>query len=802
MRTFRLIFFFILAAAAVGCPPIDGAKLYQTQDKAPSLDPGAIENLDHLGPTIVDKGVNFGVYSEHAERIEILLFDDPDTDRPTRQFPLKRFGDVWNLYVEGIGEGQHYGFIAWGPNWPYDPKFLPGSITGFKADVDRLGNRFNPNKLLFDPYGKALHRDHDWSKGSLASGPKRTESTWAAASKSVVVKSKYVWSENESAFRKKRQIGEYPGHRWNDLILYELHPKGFTASAASGVLNPGTYKGLGDKAPYLKDLGITAVHIMPPFEKPSDGGYWGYNSLSFFTAERTFASKSRREEVIDEFKGMVDAFHQNDIEVLLDVVYNHTGEGGFWRYKRVDAEPDKETAGALKNFEDKEVAGLYSYRGLDNIAYYALAQDPQYYVANSGVGNDTRANHRPMRRLILDSLRYWVDEMHVDGFRFDLAPLLRARDGEYNVIEDSKNTVVQDVIDDPVLQKYHTRIIAEPWAYSAYLMGNFPSASNKAGTAWGEWNGPFRDWWRSFFNIDDFPFNKVDTTNGQGGGFFLTGSFDWFNWNQRKPYHSTNFITVHDGFTMYDLLSFGSVQNQCGPLNPVCCDDPSNSFCDPELDKIPKTQWENRSRNWGPEGEPMKRQIIRNFFTVMLISHGTPLLYQGDEWLRTQLGNSNAYGTLADNEYNWMDWGVYEAQDHRQRMHDFVKQMIRFRKDHQYALAPLEYGQGAPFQWKSPEGGPARWSSKQMMLHYDDPTKGPELAIAINGETSEVTFTLPPGRTWKRVVDTQSYWDLPETLQTLSKPPRVSNNVWLEGAETALGTYVAKPRSIVIFEAH
>ncbi len=790
------------------CPQTDGAKLYATQDKAPSIDATEIENLDHLGPTIVDKGVNFGVYSEHAERIEILLFDNPDSDRPTRQFPLKRFGDVWNLYVEGIGVGQHYGFIAWGPNWPYDSKFTQGTITGYKADVDALGNRFNPNKLLFDPYGKAIHRDHDWSKGSLASGPKRTESTWAAASKSVVVASKYVWSDNESAYRKKRQIEDFPGHRWNEMIIYELHPKGFTASAASGVTNPGTFKGLGEKAPYLKDLGVTVVHIMPPFEKPGDGGYWGYNSISFFGAERTFASKNHFEEVMDEFKGMVDAFHQQDIEVMLDVVYNHTGEGGLWRTKVTDAKLDPVTTGQLVNFEPKEVTGLYSFRGLDNSAYYALsASDPGYYEQKSGVGNDLRANHRPMRRLIIDSLRYWATEMHVDGFRFDLAPILRVSDGDFSQYADVKNTVVQDIVDDPVLQKYNTRLVAEPWG-GRYLLGNFPSATNKPGTAWGEWNGPFRDFWREFWNERPRPDGKPgiwrlsDRENGQNAGFFLTGSYDWFNWNGRRPYHATNFITVHDGFTMYDLLSYSLVENQCGPLNPVCCADPSNSFCDLEVGKIPTTEQENRSKNWGQDNEALKRQLMRNFFTVLMVSQGTPLLYQGDEWMRTQLGNNNAYGTLADNEFNWMDWGVYEAQDQRQRMKDFVKQMIRFRKEHAYAFAPLEYGKGAHFAWRNAaNSAEPDWESRNLMMHFDDPTAGPELIVCLNGEQSDVEFSLPHGRVWKRLVDTQSYWDLPETLHMLSKPTRLTSNATLETPEAVMTAYTLKPRSMVIFEA-
>lgn len=807
--------------AFTACGPTDTAKLYKTTPVAPSLDLEKVKALEHLGPTIIDRGVNFGVYSERAERIELVLFDDPESSQPTRRFPMEKVAgsNVWNLHVEGIGVGQYYGFIAWGPNWPYDPAWVPGTIKGFLTDVDPDGNRFDPNKLLWDPYSKAIHRDHDWSKGSLATGPKRTESTFAAASKSVVVQSRYTWSDNETTYRARRQDENTPGHKWNDLILYELHPKGFTASPASDVEHPGTFRGLGEKADYLKDLGVTAIHIMPPFEKPSEGGYWGYNSLSFFIPENTYSSAYQfgrtQNEIIDEFKAMVDEFHKRDIEVLLDVVYNHTGEGGFWRERlEYDYNPSDSIPGDLLNYDPKEVVGLYNVRGLDNAAYYALSDDKQTFWNNTGVGNETRANHTPFRKLIVDSLRYWVEEMHIDGFRFDLAPTMGEKDLQYYVWDEPKNTVLQDIADDPVLQQYNTRLIAEPWAAGGYdlglswngppgnpfangygtRIGLFPASSNKPGTGWGEWNGRFRDWWRAFWNNDGF---KLNSTEVKDGGFFLTGSSDWFQWNDRKPYHCVNFVTVHDGFTLYDLFSYNQKVNGCGPLNPVCCQDPTSAWCE----KV-SGEDNNRSRDWGQD-EGMKRQLMRNVFVALMISHGTPLLYQGDEWLRTQLGNNNAYSTKADNEFNWMDWGTYQAQDHRHRMHDFVKQVIRFRKDHQYAFAPLEYGQSAPFSWKSAQNGDQPdWGSKQLMLHYWDATKGPELAILINGETFDVEFTLPQGRTWKRLIDTQAYWDDPATLVMLGKPQRASNNAWLDAPEAVTtATYVVKPRSVVILEA-
>jgi glycogen operon protein len=812
------------------CAKEDYARLYHTESKAPSIDAKAIENLDTLGPTLADKGVNFSVYSERAERLELLLFDDPESDRPTRQFQMQRFGDVWNLYVEGIGLGQHYGYIAFGPNWKYDPAWYPGSIKGFVADVDSEGNRFNPNKLLFDPYSKALHRDYDWTRGrSLASGPSREDVTYGAASKSIIVASKYVWSSEEKKYRTGREDEAFVGHKWSDLVVYEVHPKGFTASPASGVTHPGTFRGLAEKADYFKDLGITAIELMPPFEKPIDGGYWGYQTLNFFAPELSYASRHEREETIDEFKAMVDELHKRGIEVILDVVYNHTGEGGFWRSKlELDLSPDPKVDAQLTNFDPKEVAGLYSYRGLDNHAYYALSGDNQTYWNNTGVGNETRCNHRPMQRLILDSLKYWATEMHVDGFRFDLAPILGEKDLDYNTWDDPKNSVLQQIVDDPTLQALNTRIIAEPWSAGSYQkgcgqqsdcangticssgtclpppvsaadyggtrVGAFPASSTRPGTGWFEWNGRFRDWWRGFVNDDNF---KLNSTEVKDGGFFITGSFDWYSWNGRKPYHSVNFVTIHDGFTLYDLFSYNLKQNKCGPLNPVCCSMPTSPFCDRDSGES-----NNRSRDWGQNAEAMKRQQMRNLFTAMMISQGTPMILGGDEWMRTQLGNNNAYSTGADSEYNWFDWGVWQANDERHRMHDFVRQVIRFRKDHGYAFAPADYGAAAPFSWKSAGNAEPVWGGKSLMIHYYDKSRGPELAILINMENGNVDFTLPTGRAWTRLLDTQQYFDLPQTLSDQGLDVRTSANITLDSPMAIPGaTYGVPSRSIVVLES-
>ena len=376
-------------------PSPEYARLYASEVMAPSLSGDDLQTMDWMGARLVDHGVNVVVYSENATRLELLLFDDPESSLPTQQYELTRDGDLWSVYVEGVGVGQHYGFVAWGPNWTYDPEWFPGSPLGFLTDVDEGGNRFNPNKLLTDPYGKAIHRNHDWSRGSTASGPMRSQQTWAAGSKSVVTRSDYAWSDNEAEWRAARKSGNHEGHDWSDLILYEVHAKGFTKNPASGVDHPGTFRGFGEAAGYLADLGINAVELLPVHHKQSlTGGYWGYSNLSFFTLEPTYSwdqqVTGRPETAVDEFKWMVDQLHQQGIEVIIDVVYNHTGEGGLWRERLYFESYDQAFD---VNFDPKEIAGIYNFRGLDNAAYYANSEDGQYYVNNTGVGNQTRPNH-------------------------------------------------------------------------------------------------------------------------------------------------------------------------------------------------------------------------------------------------------------------------------------------------------------------------------------------------------------------------------------------------------------------------
>ena len=798
----------LLVLAAACHKDDDYTQLYATQDKAPSLSWDDIEAMEYMGPTLIDQGVNFCTYSESATRIDLLLFDEPESELPTQQFELTRTGDLWCLYVEGIGAGQHYGYVAWGPNWPYDEAWNVGQIDGFLTDVDSEGNRFNPNKLLLDPWAKALHRDHDWSKGSNATGPARTQSTWAAASKNIVVRTDtYEWSEHEDEWLAMRTDPDAPGHGWDDLVLYEAHPKGFTMNAASGVDHPGTFRGIGEHAEYLQDLGITALELLPIMERPLDGGYWGYNTLNFFAPELSYSAAFRDngepDEVIEEFKWMVDQLHQHDIEVVLDVVYNHTGEGGAWRekvyYGGQDLDPT--TTSESYNLDPDIVMGIYSYRGLDNAGYYAHKAGMREYEDHTGVGNQTRPNHDPMSRLILDSLHFYSDEMHVDGFRFDLAGILGEVDQSYDDW-DGANSVLQDIIDDPRLQERNTRIIAEPWTANwtyGPLIGAYPASTTVDGYGWMEWNARFRDWWRAYINYDDWTLSSQE--GGADGGFVMMGSQDQYDWNGRRPYTSVNFITAHDGFTMYDLFTYAEKQNACGPLNPICCDDPTSAWCQTDSGES-----NNRSRDWG--SEDLKRQMMRNAFTAMMISHGTPMILGGDEWMRTQLGNNNAFSDWADNDWNWFRWGEWQSITNYggYRMHDFVRDIIAFRKAHTYALAPTEWGGGMPHSWRNATNtGDPNWGGKNLMIHYydDGSWDEPEIVIAINMETGNtVDFTLPEGRTWARVVDTQPYYDTDWFTDEPTADPYASGNIWLEDPLTLAGgaTYGLPQRSIAIFE--
>jgi glycogen operon protein len=565
------------------------------------------------GATWDGTGVNFSVYSERATSVELCLFDDADSSNYEAVTVRESTGYVWHCYLPGLKLGQLYGYRVHGP---YDPE---------------RGDRFNPAKLLIDPYAKAIAGSVNWDApvfgyklgdpgGDLSLDD--SDDAWGVP-KSVVTTSHFDWENDRPPLT--------PLH---ESILYELHVKGFTANHPQ--VPPelrGTYAGLAHPAAidYLKQLGITAVELMPVHEFVDDKflldrglrNYWGYNSINFFAPDSRYSASGAAGEQIGEFKAMVKALHRANIEVILDVVYNHTAEGS-------------------------QLGPTLSFRGLDNGAYYRLVNDnPRYYMDYTGTGNTLNVRHPQVLKLIMDSLRYWVQEMHVDGFRFDLAAAL-ARE----LHEVDRLSAFFDIINqDPVISQ--VKLIAEPWdvGEGGYQVGKFPPL-------WAEWNGRYRDVVRRYWKGDDGQLAEL--------GYRLTGSSDLYQRDSRHPSASINFITAHDGFTLHDLVSYGQKHNDAnGEDNRDGAND-------------------NHSHNYGAEGPTDEEEILetrerqkRNFMLTLLTSQGVPMICGGDEIGRTQQGNNNAYAQ--DNSTSWFDWNLDAG---RQSLLDFTRRLVALRRDH------------------------------------------------------------------------------------------------------------------------
>ena len=553
-----------------------------------------------IGATLVNGGANFSVFSRTAECIELLLFDAVDDARPARVIPMdpsvNRTYHYWHVFVPGIAVGQIYGLRAFGP---FDP--------------DR-GLRFDPSKVLLDPYGRAIAVPVNYNREA----PHLAGDNTATAMKSVLADPRaYDWQ------------GDVPLNRpWARTVIYEMHVRGFTAHPSSGLPESkrGTYAGLIEKIPYLQQLGITAVELLPVFQfDPQDapGGrtnYWGYSPVSFFAPHLSYSSRQEPLAALDEFRDMVKALHRAGIEVIVDVVFNHTAEDGH----------DGPTQ---------------CFRGLDNPTYYLLCQDRSRYANFTGTGNTLNANHPVVRRMIVDSLRYWVTEMHVDGFRFDLASIL-ARDSSGEVM--SNPPVLWDIESDPALAG--TKMIAEAWdAAGLYQVGSF------VGDSWKEWNDHFRDDVRDFFRGADNSVGRMaDRLLGSPGIYAQRG---------REAEESINFVSCHDGFTLNDVVTFNCKHNQeNGEYNRDGHDD-------------------NRSWNCGCEGpttdlviENLRNRQVKNFFTATMLSVGVPMFVMGDEVRRSQRGNNNAY--CHDNETSWFDWTLLSKHAD---VHRFVKLLIERR---------------------------------------------------------------------------------------------------------------------------
>lgn len=668
-----------------------------------------------LGATVRADGVNFCVFSRNANAVELLLFDTHDSVEPARIIRLdpdrNRTFYYWHILVHGLRAGQLYAYRVDGP-------FAP-----------RHGLRFDRSKVLVDPYARAVMYEDNYDRAA-ACGP---GSTVASAMKSVVVDPRgYDW-EGDTPLRQP----------YADSVIYELHVGGFTRDPSSG-LPPerrGTYAGLIEKIPYLDELGITAVELLPVQQfDPQDApeglvNYWGYSPIAFFAPHRDYSSRRDPLGPVDEFRDMVKALHRAGIEVILDVVFNHTAEGDH-------------------------TGPTLAFRGLENRAYYILsAGDRSFYPNYSGAGNTIQGNHSIVRRMIIDCLHYWVQVMHVDGFRFDLASVL-ARDGAQPLADPP---ILWEIESDPILAG--TRIIAEAWdAAGLYQVGSF------IGHRWAEWNGVFRDDVRRFV--------KSDPGMTRALAQRITGSRDIYRQPDRRPDRAIHFVTCHDGFTLNDLVSYNQKHNLAnGEQNRDGLD-------------------ANESWNCGVEGptenpriNELRARQMRNLLTMLLLSHGTPMLSMGDEVQRTQNGNNNAY--CQDSPLSWFNWD--DVARHADLLR-FVRRMLAFRRD--YAIfADRQY-------WGEPDATRIVWHGVRL-LHPDwsDPSRSlafelcgrdaaEHLYVALNAYWEPLRFELPriAGRSWRRIIDT-----------ALAPPQEI---VALTAAPTSSGWYDVQPRSAIVLAAH
>jgi glycogen operon protein len=648
-------------------------------------------------------GVNFAVFSRHAERVHLVLFQS-GVRKPIAELPLDRnvhkTGDVWHIFVCGVPVDVEYAYRVFGPHAP------------------EKGHRFDPQRLMLDPYAEALSGGDEWGVADSGFGA----IDGRPARRCRILYDEFDWEDDMPL---STPMGE--------TVIYELHVRGYTCSGTSGVGHPGTFLGLCEKIPHLKSLGVTAVQLMPVLEfdemdqgyKKSPGGeplrnFWGYSPISFFAPKASYATRPGRAVV--DFMQMVKTFHRAGMEVILDVVYNHTSEGN-------------------------EDGPAISFRGLDNAIYYMLDRKGRYYNF-AGCGNTFNCNHPLVRDLIIDSLAYMVAELHVDGFRFDLASILgRGSDGR--VLEDPP--LIRHIAEHPVLAG--TKLIAEAWdAAGLHQLGKFP--------AWGRWaelNGSFRDDVRNFVRSSP---NAVAALAKR-----ICGSLDIYGDSSRHPYHSINFITAHDGFTLRDLVSYGQKHNwDNGEDNRDGCDYNVSWNCGAE----------------GPTDDPQIRALrdrqARNFLAILMISQGVPFISHGDEFGRTQLGNNNAY--CQDNEISWVDWRLARENEDLLR---FARMMIALRKKY-FALNREEFVNRVT--WHGTSIGDPDWTGESRTLAFQ--LHGwhamPDLYAIFNAHWEWRKFSLPPRdgqRNWHRLVDTRlsSPDDILEENRAVALDPRDHYNV-------------------------
>jgi glycogen operon protein len=670
-----------------------------------------------LGAALVPGGANFSVFAKPGTGVRLLLYDRVEDPEPARVIDLDPRADrtyhYWHVFVPGVAAGQVYAYRAAGP---FDPA---------------RGLRFDPRKVLLDPYGKCVARP----AGRSREAARRAEDNAATALRSVVADpGAYDW-EGDAPLRRP----------FAETIIYEMHVAGFTRHPSSAVApaRRGTYAGLVEKIPYLRDLGVNAVELLPVFAFDEQDGpqglknYWGYQPFAFFAPHPGYSSRPDPLGALDEFRDMVKALHRAGIEVILDVVYNHTAEGN-------------------------EDGPTLSFRGLSNETYYILADDKSRYADYTGCGNTLNANESVVRRLILDSLRYWAEEMHVDGFRFDLASVL-SRDEEGRPT--ASPPVLWDIETDPVLA--NVKLIAEAWdAAGLYQVGRF------VGDSWKEWNGRFRDDVRAFL--------KGDNGTVSAMAFRITGSPDIYRQEEREPEQSVNFVTCHDGFTLNDLVSFDGKHNAAN------------------LEGNRDGSDDNRSWNCGAEGatddpeiERLRNRQVKNFLTLTLLATGTPMLLMGDEIRRTQAGNNNAY--CQDNEISWLDWTLVAKHADIFR---FAKEAIALRLARNLPIERLEITLNQlllrqPIRWHGIKLDAPDWGHESHSLAASVRLLGHPLLlhIIVNAYWRQLEFELPPlvpGRgSWRRCIDT-----------SLDPPYDICG--WGDAPQVVGSTYAAGPRSVVL----
>ena len=700
----------------------------QAQPVGTELWPGAAYPL---GATPDDEGVNFAIFSRNAEKVELCLFDEAGKREVARLQMRERTDFVWHGYVPGLKPGALYGYRVHGP---YEPE---------------KGHRFNPHKLLLDPYAKAIVGEIKWSDAQFGYtiGHKKEDLSFdkresaGGMPKCQVVDDRFDWE------------GDYfPTRSCNERIIYEMHVGGYTKRHPDvPPANQGKFVGMCQQQviDHLKSLGVTTLELLPvqafvddrPLVERGLKNYWGYNTLGFFAPDPRFGVH----DPVREFKTMVKTLHENDLEVVLDVVYNHTGEGN-------------------------ERGPTLSFRGIDNYSYYRLGDDKRHTSDFTGCGNSLDLRNPRVLQLVIDSLRHWVTEMHVDGFRFDLASTLGRDSNAFDVLSPFFAVLRQDPVLSPRL------LIAEPWDLGdgGYQVGNFPPG-------WAEWNDQYRDTMRAYWKGD----------GGLIGDFArrLTGSHDLFGKNARGPCASVNFVTAHDGFTLNDLVSYNEKHNEANGE-------------------------ENRDGNdnnvsWnlgveGPTGDPeivrLREQQKRNFLGTLLLSQGVPMVTAGDEVGRTQQGNNNTY--CQDNELNWHDW---YWDDPKWRLLNFTKKMIRLRKEHPI-LRRRDFFMGVPVgdqgrkdvAWLKPDGHemtPEEWDKEfarclgmwlngEHVPETDDrgrPLQDSSYLVLFNAHHDQIDFALPEGFAWRTEVD---------TAYETGEPP--------QDAPPLDATYPLKGRSLVL----